>query len=118
MRCNFVLGGPLKNETHRFDNTTHLVDDQAAMYKDYILNYKAAFVEKNTVEANGFKASFVSFSTFLDEVLLLLYSDMAFIIVAMIFVYGYFAYHLKSKFLAAVGISIIFLSFPLSAVLV
>jgi len=88
------------------------------MYKDYILNYKAAFVKKNTVEAIGFKASFVSFSTFIDEVQLLLYSDMAFILVAMIFVFAYLAYHLKSKFLAAIGISIIFLSFPLTAVIV
>ena len=49
---------------------------------------------------------------------MLLFADMFFIIVALSFVYGYFCYHLKSKFLAAVGISIIFLSFPLSAVLV
>lgn len=44
--------------------------------------------------------------------------DMGFIIVALTFVFLYFIYHLKSKFLAMVGISIIFLSFPFTAVLV
>lgn len=88
------------------------------MYKKYILNYKNDFSEENTVEAIGFKADMFSFTTFFDEILLLLFADMAFIIVAMGFVFGYFVYHLKSKFLAAIGISIIFLSFPMSAVLV
>lgn len=118
MQCLFWLGGPLKNETFRFDNTSHLQDDQVAMYRDYILDVKAKFVEENTVEAIGFKASMFSFSTFFDEILLLLYADMFFILVALSFVFGYFVYHLKSKLLAAIGISIIFLSFPLSAVLV
>jgi hypothetical protein len=44
--------------------------------------------------------------------------DMGFIVVAMVFVFWYFVFHLKSKFLSAVGISIIFLSFPMSAVIV
>lgn len=108
----------MKNETFRFDNTTHLEKEQALLYKDYILNYKSEFTEKNTVEEIGFKADMFSFSTFLDEILLLLFADMGFILVALTVVFLYFVYHLKSKFLAAVGISIIFLSFPMSAVLV
>lgn len=59
-----------------------------------------------------------SFVTFLDEVLTLLYVDMAIVLVALLFVFFYFVFHLKSKFLAAVGISIIALSFPFSAVIV
>lgn len=54
MQCIFFLGGPLKNETFRFDNTSHLDEDQGLMYKEYILNYKGEFIKENTVEALGF----------------------------------------------------------------
>ena len=59
-----------------------------------------------------------SYVTFLDEVLVLLLIDMLFINLALLAVYAYFVKHLKSKFLASIGVSIIFLSFPLSAVIV
>ena len=60
----------------------------------------------------------VAFLTFLDEILILLFMDMGFIMVALLFVFCYFVFHLKSKFLSAIGISIVFLSFPFSAVIV
>lgn len=88
------------------------------MLKDFILDYKSEFVAENTPESLGFQAQMFSFVSILDEILVLLYVDMAFIIVAMMFVYCYFVFHLKSKFLSSVGISIIFLSFPFSAVIV
>lgn len=47
----------------------------------------------------------------------LLYLDMALIFVSIVFVFLYFWMHLKSKFLSIIGISIIFLSFPLTACL-
>lgn len=59
-----------------------------------------------------------SFVTFLDEILILLYFDMGFILCALFFVFGFFSYHIGSKFLAMIGISIIFFSFPLTAVIV
>ena len=48
----------------------------------------------------------------------LLYKDMLLIIASITFVFLYFWFHLKSKLLAAVGGSIIILSFPISAVIV
>jgi hypothetical protein len=54
----------------------------------------------------------------LDEINNILIGDMALIVASMLFVFLYFWLHLKSKFLAVVGMSIIFLSFPFSAVLV
>ena len=86
--------------------------------KEFILEYKAEYTEKNTPEVLGFSAQMFSFVTFLDEILLLLFADMAIILIAMLFVFCYFVFHLKSKFLAGIGISIIMLSFPLSAVIV
>lgn len=88
------------------------------MLKEFILEYKKEFADEVTPENVGFSAQMFSFVTFRDEVLILLYMDMAFIIVALLFVYFFFVFHLGSKFLSIVGISIIFLSFPLSAVIV
>jgi len=50
--------------------------------------------------------------------MLYLVMDGALIILAFLFVYIYFAYNLGSKLLAAVAISIIFLSFPVTALIV
>ena len=54
----------------------------------------------------------------MDEIQNILYGDMALIAASIAFVFLYFWAHLGSKFLALVGMSIIFLSFPFSAVLV
>jgi len=54
----------------------------------------------------------------MDEIMLYLIMDGALIILAFLFVYIYFAYNLGSKLLAAVAISIIFLSFPVTALIV
>lgn len=88
------------------------------MLKEFVLEYKKEYAEDNTEEAIGFDAQMFSFLTFFDEILILLFIDMLYIICALTFVFAYFSYHLGSKFLAMIGISIIFFSFPLSAVLV
>jgi len=64
------------------------------MLKEFILEYKAEFAEDNTQEAIGFDAQMFSFVTFLDEILILLYMDMGFILVALLFVFCFFVYHL------------------------
>jgi hypothetical protein len=64
------------------------------MLKEFILEYKAEFTEDNTQEAIGFDAQMFSFVTFLDEILILLYMDMGFILVALLFVFCFFVYHL------------------------
>jgi len=64
------------------------------MLKEFILEYKAEFAEDNTQEAVGFDAQMFSFVTFLDEILILLYMDMGFILVALLFVFCFFVYHL------------------------
>jgi len=64
------------------------------MLKEFILEYKAEFAEENTQEAIGFDAQMFSFVTFLDEILILLYMDMGFILVALLFVFCFFVYHL------------------------
>jgi len=64
------------------------------MLKEFILEYKAEFAEDNTQDAIGFDAQMFSFVTFLDEILILLYMDMGFILVALLFVFCFFVYHL------------------------
>lgn len=53
-----------------------------------------------------------------DEIETILFGDMLLIAGSIMFVFLYFWLHLESKFLALIGMSIIFLSFPFSAVLV
>ena len=119
MQTIISTGGPLRvNDSFVYENNTHDKGDQTEMLKKFILEYKKEFVDENTVDAIGFDAQMFSFVTFLDEILVLLFMDMGFIMVALLFVFFYFSYHLSSKFLSLIGISIIFLSFPLSAVIV
>ena len=57
-----------------------------------------------------------SFLTLEDDLLIMLITDAFLIIFALLFVFLYFVYNLSSCFLSAAGISIIFLSFPATAV--
>ena len=119
MQSLVFSGAPLRaNDSFVYENKTHLEKEQTAMIKEFILEYKKEFLADNTKEAIGFDAQMFSFVTFLDEILILLFIDMCFILCALLFVFVYFSYHLGSKFLAMIGISIIFFSFPLSAVIV
>ena len=66
MQCIFLTGGPLQNDTFRYDNVSHNREEQQAQLKEFILDYKAEYTEKNTVDALGFSAQMFSFVTFLD----------------------------------------------------
>ena len=57
MLTTINIGGPLKNETFKFENTTHLKDEQTDMLKEFILEYKKEFADENTVENLGFYAT-------------------------------------------------------------
>ena len=70
------------------------------------------------ISENNFKANFITFAIIGDQMLSILYSDMLLILASLSFVFIYFWVHLGSKLLAAVGGSIIVLSFPISAVIV
>lgn len=62
-------------------------------------------------------AEMFSFLTVQDDILELLGTDASLIIMALIFVFSYFCFNLGSVLLSAAGISIIFLSFPITAVI-
>ena len=112
-------GAPLRvNDSFKYDNATHNLEEQQALIKEFILEVKKEWNEEYTVESLGFDAQMFSYVTFLDEVLVLLFIDMLFINLALLMVYAFLVVHLKSKFLATIGVSIIFMSFPLSAVIV
>ena len=66
----------------------------------------------------SFRAQYVSNTILMNEIESILFGDMLLIAGSIVFVFLYFWLHLGSKFLALIGMSIIFLSFPFSAVLV
>lgn len=53
-----------------------------------------------------------TFLTLDDDIIGLLITDCLLMVVALLFVFGYFVFNLGSCYLAAIGVSIIFLSFP------
>lgn len=54
MTATIFTGGPLKNETFRFDNLTHEENAQTDMLKEFLLEIKSEFKEEYTVEKLGF----------------------------------------------------------------
>lgn len=87
--------------------------------KDWIKPKKSEFNTKQKEEDPyaAFTAEMFSFLTVQDDILELLSVDASLVIVAFIFVFTYFVFNLGSVLLSAVGISIIFLSFPITAVI-
>jgi hypothetical protein len=117
MRSIFVNGFPLQNETFRFQNATHLKSEQTDILKTYLKSTKEAFDAQNT-EDFGFNATFLTFNLLFDQILRMLYRDFALVFVSIFLVFSWFCLHLRSGFLATVGMTIIFLSFPFTAFVV
>ena len=67
-------------------------------------------------EKFGFKVNFASISLSLELFIALILQDLLFAFISIAFVFCYFIYHLKSKFLATVGTTIILFSFPLTLI--
>jgi hypothetical protein len=118
MRSTFQNGGPLQpNETFRFENSTHFQKEQQQLLKDYLLEGKKEFDDIETSDL-GFKAEFVTFTILIDQILQLFLFDFLLVIVSIVVVFMWFRLHLKNGFMAIMGVSIIFLSFPFTAFVV
>jgi len=85
----------------------------------WIKPYKEEFNKKQWKEDpfKDFTVELFTFATIQEDVLSYLLTDSTLIIVAFIFVGCYFRGHLGSWFLSGAGLSIIFLSFPATAVI-
>jgi hypothetical protein len=130
MSSILLTAGPHKgNESFTFENATHEPSSQNQYVIDWLMGdpsdpqnngYKLAFMEKMNEDGKhaDFTVDLFSFLTVMDEIMQYLIMDGALIILALLFVYIYFAYNIGSKLLAAVAISIIFLSFPVTALIV
>lgn len=117
MRSTFQNGGPLQNETFRYQNVSHEKAAQTKELKDYLTLAKEVFDEQDT-DSLGFQAQFITFNLLIDQILQLFLFDFMLVIVSIMVVFIWFKIHLKSGFLAIVGVSIIFLSFPFTAFIV
>jgi len=81
---------------------------------DVLINKKHLSVgESNT----GFKADVFNFSYLNDKFQVLAEEDTSYAAFSVLFVFCYLIYHLKSLFLATIGISIILLSFPFTVIM-
>jgi predicted RND superfamily exporter protein len=87
--------------------------------KDWIKPQKEEFNKKQTEEDPyaTMTVEMFSFLTLEDDILALLGVDASLVVVAFTFVFIYFVFNLGSVFLSLAGISIIFLSFPITAVI-
>ena len=87
------------------------------MLKAYLTEAKIVFDDQDT-DAIGFQAQFITFNLLIDQILKLFMFDFLLVVVSICVVFLWFKLHLKSAFLAIVGVSIIFLSFPFTAFIV
>ena len=117
MRMFIKLGAPLEFNGVRYLNKMDRIEEQDAyvldFYNDIIDNMKEKYKEDKT----GFKIYQINQLVFLQGVADTLWGGMIFISCSIVFVYGYFVYHLGSVFLASLGLFLIALSFPLTVII-
>jgi protein dispatched 1 len=115
MRTNYNLAGPLEVNGVRFADKSDRREEQKEFYKEY--QFEVNEWIEGTFPAdhpNGFMAEMFStiirskaFSDTVNE-------DTSYAIFSVIFVFIYFIIHLRSLFLAFIGISIILFSFSVT----
>lgn len=88
--------------------------EQADRIKAWAKDVKKA-AKDNSVDG-GYKISLWATVLLFDEIAEILNQDFAFAIFSVTFVYFYLSFHLRSCWLAAVGVSLILLSFPFTVV--
>ena len=98
-------------------NASHFRDQQTNQLKKYLQATKDNFDAQDTSEF-GFSAQYITFNLLMSQILGLLFRDFALVFLSIFLVFSWFCLHLKSVFLALVGMSIIFLSFPFTAFIV
>lgn len=112
MRATFNLAGPLDVNGIRYSDKSDRREEQKLFYKTYQHDFDAWVLNNYPSDSpSGFMAELVStiirqkaFSETVNE-------DTSFAIFSVIFVFFYFIIHLRSVFLAFIGISIILFSF-------
>ena len=130
MLSSLAVAGPYKgNETFTFENTTHEAVEQKKALIEWLTgdpndNTKKGYKFDLMAEENDgdghkdFNFMLFSFDTFEQEIITYLGKDAGLLFVAFIFVYLYFCYNLGSKLVSLIAVSIIFLSFPVTSIVV
>ena len=109
------FGAPLNIKGIRYNDVTDRYDDQKKIIGDFqmdVQNYLLSYSEDNQIYA-----SIVSEELMQQEFMLLIDKDTFFAVFSVLFVYFYLNIHLKSIFLATIGIVMILFSFPISAII-
>ena len=115
MRAFINFGAPLNIKGIRYNDVTDRYDDQKKIIGDFqmdVQNYLLSYSEDNQIYA-----SIVSEELMQQEFMLLIDKDTFFAVFSVLFVYFYLNIHLKSIFLATIGIVMILFSFPISAII-
>lgn len=116
MRTIFVMGAPLDIDGYRYQNKTDNETEQDVYRKEFVLKIQDIVNDAagNDPEAFGAIVRFNSLILSFDLFFGLIIADLMFAVVSVVFVFFYFIIHMKSKFLSAIGTSIILFSFPLT----
>lgn len=119
MRSIVSLGAPLEVDGKRYKNSGDNSFEQSKLAADnFLLPYKTNVESKYGKPDNtGFRASVFCFALEIEVWLNLLLADALFALGAAAFVFLYFVFHLRSCFMALIGMSLILMSFPLTVLI-
>lgn len=115
MRTIIDLGSPLDIDGMRYDNRSHLKDDQWDLAANFSIKIRTIIEDEfSDPDEFGCKVNFATILLSLDIFLQMILNDVLFALVAVAFVFFYFIIHMRSKFLSSIGTSIILFSFPVT----
>jgi len=106
---------PLNVGGKRYKNQTDEEQAQFKIHKEFAQWLKKD--AKENLKDGGYEAAPWSTILLADEFEVILYTDMAFAFFSVTFVFFYLSFHLRSCWLALVGVSLILFSFPFTVVI-
>lgn len=115
MRSFMKLGGPLNINGTVYQNKTDRAEEQAELYTAFALQIKETITGRESKMLGlGFQSLFGYFPLILEEFFNLILVDSLMALASAAFVFIYLCFHLRSKFLAFIGITIILFSYPVT----
>mmetsp|Transcript_2148 Transcript_2148/g.3212 ORF Transcript_2148/g.3212 Transcript_2148/m.3212 type:complete len:259 (+) Transcript_2148:706-1482(+) len=115
MRSIITYGQPVEINGFKYHNKTHLKSEQTEFLKEFTLDARSDVQDFET--GSNFEVNLASFLITFDELMEVVLGDALKALFSMAFVFFYLVFHLKSKFLALIGVSIIVISFPITLLL-
>uniref|UniRef100_A0A7S3CP63 SSD domain-containing protein n=1 Tax=Strombidium rassoulzadegani TaxID=1082188 RepID=A0A7S3CP63_9SPIT len=116
MRSLLTFGTPLEFDGTTYKNSSDREEEQDAVVKEFSIAVRDEVTASDDRQP-GFRTFNANFVLTIDEFLDLVLVDSLLSLASALFVYFYLVYHLESKFLSFIGITIILFSYPTTVVI-